>query len=97
MISLRYLGTIALACSAIALQACQPQSDESTKKNQDEPTKPQLAAVIENAEITPESIEKSAKQIDETGFMQHLNTLTSDEFEGRAPSTPRRQENSQLH
>ncbi len=88
MISLRHLGTIALACSAIALQACQPQSDESTKKNQDEPAKPKLAAAIESPEITSEAVEKSAKQIDEAGFMQHLNTLASDEFEGRAPSTP---------
>ncbi len=88
MISLRHLGTIALACSAIALQACQPQSDESTKENQDESTKPKLSAAIESPEITSEAIEKSAKKIDEAGFMQHLNTLASDEFEGRAPSTP---------
>ena len=33
------------------------------------------------------AIDKAALQIDETGFMQHVNILASDEFEGRAPST----------
>ena len=34
------------------------------------------------------AINEAAKQIEEAGFMQHVNTLASDEFEGRAPSTP---------
>ena len=33
------------------------------------------------------SINAAASKIDEAGFMQHLNILASDEFEGRAPST----------
>ena len=33
------------------------------------------------------SIDVAAKKIDEAEFMQHVNILASDEFEGRAPST----------
>lgn len=88
MLNIRHLGAIALACSAIALQACQPQSDEATSKTQEDIAKSIPSAEVENPEITTESVELAAKNIDETGFMQHLNTLASDEFEGRAPSTP---------
>ncbi len=34
------------------------------------------------------AIATAAKMIDETEFMKHVNILASDEFEGRAPSTP---------
>ena len=34
------------------------------------------------------AINNAALQIEEVGFMQHVNILASDEFEGRAPSTP---------
>ena len=34
------------------------------------------------------AITAAALQLDEAGFMQHVNILASDEFEGRAPSTP---------
>ena len=34
------------------------------------------------------AITAAALQLDEAGFMQHVNVLASDEFEGRAPSTP---------
>jgi Zn-dependent M28 family amino/carboxypeptidase len=33
-------------------------------------------------------VNDAAKKIDEAGFMQHVNVLASDEFEGRAPATP---------
>ncbi len=33
------------------------------------------------------AINRAAQSIDEVDFMQHINTLASDEFEGRAPAT----------
>jgi len=81
-------GTIALASSLLMLQACEQQSSSSAPEKES-------AAKQENAlsdapvapKIDAASIESAAKQIDETGFMQHLNILVSDEFEGRAPAT----------
>jgi len=77
----------------LSLQACAPE----------EPTAPQLEQTLahstEQASIDTSikagskkndasAIAYAAQKIEETGFMQHVNTLASDEFEGRAPSTP---------
>lgn len=66
-----------------ALTAC---SDAPKKIKQDSPL---AAPVVELASTvnTSAAIQTAAKQIDETGFMQHLNVLASEEFEGRAPAT----------
>lgn len=68
---------ITLLCLTLALQACATQelSPGSSEKSK--------ASSFSDAAIS-----KAAAQIEETEFMQHVNTLASDEFEGRAPSTP---------
>jgi len=88
MISLRHLGALALASSAFMLQACQSESNEPATNNQKDETKVVAPAPTKSLAISNDAIEQAAKAIDEAGFMQHLNTLASDEFEGRAPSTP---------
>jgi len=78
------LGSIALA-SCILLQAC-----EQNTSRQDTADKAETAteiAVPAAATIDAAAIELAAEQIDETDFMRHVNTLASDEFEGRAPAT----------
>jgi len=45
-------------------------------------------ATSSGAQISSDAIEQASTQIEESGFMQHVITLASDEFEGRAPSTP---------
>lgn len=44
-----------------------------------------IAIAENNADLV---IDKAAKQIDETDFIRHVEILSSDAFEGRAPSTP---------
>jgi len=61
----------------VALQACTTAELTSNSNSQNK------QSGFSDAVIT-----KAATQIDEAGFMQHVNTLASDEFEGRAPSTP---------
>ena len=79
---------------ATGLQACEQASQtpqtvnhassvEHQKNNT--PTEPKGTSQPVN---TQTSIDEAAKQIDEAEFMKHVNILASDEFEGRAPSTP---------
>ncbi len=69
-----------------ALTACKPaEQAETTAAPSDEVA--ETTSVAENLN-TAEAIDAAAKQIDDAGFMQHVRTLASDEFEGRAPSTP---------
>ncbi|RBP49682.1 M28 family metallopeptidase [Arenicella xantha] len=73
-----------IAAFSLTLTACdQPQQTklEAGATNTDQAA--QSMPVIDAA-----SIETAASQIDDAGFMQHVRTLASDEFEGRAPSTP---------
>ena len=76
-LSIRCLSVIALIAS---LTACSNEPNTSTKT--DSP------AVKAAAHDNQRDINKAAEQIDEAGFIKHLNILASDEFEGRAPSTP---------
>ncbi len=87
--SSRKLFTVA---ALISLTACDQQSEKEqagvTSKTETTLTK---AVEVESSNtITNDSdaIYVAAKQLDEAGFMKHVNTLASDEFEGRAPSTP---------
>lgn len=65
---------MAVLVSAL-VSACQPSSD----------TEQAIDVELVN---DASAIDAAAQQIDEQGFMQHVRTLASDEFEGRAPSTP---------
>lgn len=78
-------GSISLFSSMLMLQACQQQTDSSTPSEDASTDKVNEQT---NTAITLSSIENAAKKIDEAGFMQHVNTLASDAFEGRAPATP---------
>jgi len=73
------------------LQACeqQPNSEPSSDLESAQETASNNADAIAKAStaIDSTSIESASKKIDEAGFMQHLNTLVSDEYEGRAPAT----------
>jgi len=73
------------------LQACeqQPNSEPSSDLESAQETASKNAGAIAKAStaIDSTSIESASKKIDEAGFMQHLNTLVSDEYEGRAPAT----------
>ncbi len=59
----------------LLLQACQNEADNSYT----------IAGSASSFDAS--AIEAAAQQIDETEFMQHVRTLASDEFEGRAPAT----------
>lgn len=79
------LGLITVASSMLFLQACeQNTSGQNALDETDAAT--ELAAPLA-ATIDAAAIELAAGQIDETDFMRHVNTLASDEFEGRAPAT----------
>lgn len=56
----------------IFIQGCQPSTQRATNSD---------------SESQEQSIIDAAAQIDEKGFMKHVNVLASDEFEGRAPAT----------
>ncbi len=75
--------SIALVTSMLVLQACEQQEKAPTDKapaiNQDTP--------VSGTPINASTIDNAAKEIDEVGFMRHLNIIASDEFEGRAPAT----------
>ncbi len=79
--------TFAIA-SLLGLSAC-GQDDTATTTNSDS-TVNGVQAVGEVPKIidTVSMVDIASHQIDEAGFMQHVNTLASDAFEGRAPSTP---------
>jgi len=74
-----YARLALLMISWILISACTtPEGNQASISNSDK-----------NAEtISSAAVEQAALQIDEEGFMQHVNVLASDEFEGRAPSTP---------
>ncbi len=72
--SKQFLTIGIILASALLLTACE-QAQETASVSSD-------PVVIDNS-----AIDKALGQIDEAGFMQHVNTLASDEFEGRAPST----------
>ncbi|MEM7358410.1 MAG: M28 family metallopeptidase [Pseudomonadota bacterium] len=79
-------GLILSIVAATLLSACggEEQADEAPVA---ETATPQESVATETGN-TAAAIEQASEQIEEAGFMQHLNTLASDEFEGRAPSTP---------
>lgn len=87
---LRY--AIVFATLGLALTGCdqgtpQQHSTANDGKTVEALSPPHIEA--QNNDLSPsESIELAAMQLDEAGFMQHVNILASDEFEGRAPSTP---------
>lgn len=49
---------------------------------------PESAASTTQSLNNEAAINTAAEQLDEAGFMAHVNTLASDDYEGRAPSTP---------
>ena len=72
------LHALLLTVSAILLlAAC---SQEKPQDNTD-----QASSKVINDE---QAINKAAEKMDEEDLMKHINILASDEFEGRAPSTP---------
>lgn len=75
---------LALA-SLLSLAACDQTTE--TSKPVDEQTQ-QVSDGIPKIVDTVSNVDIAVQQIDEAGFMQHVNILASDEFEGRAPSTP---------
>ena len=88
---------LALIISLFILQAC--QSEAPKLQNEEEKANTSLTTqnssptenTVDNPAIVIDSgnpeINQAAAQIEENGFMQHLNILASDEFEGRAPAT----------
>ncbi|MFQ3247231.1 MAG: Zn-dependent M28 family amino/carboxypeptidase [Arenicella sp.] len=79
------LGLITVASSMLFLQAC--EQNTSSQNALDETDAATELAVPVAATIDAAAIELAAGQIDQTDFMRHVNTLASDEFEGRAPAT----------
>jgi Zn-dependent M28 family amino/carboxypeptidase len=83
------VGSIALLGSMLLLQACEQDTVSQSDTDKAEP----IASVAAQSgqtvstQINAASIELAAKKIDEAQFMHHVNTLASDEFEGRAPGT----------
>ena len=76
------LRLLIIAVIVLALTACAPES-----------TEPEASSVAETEEILTlendkAAIDKASEQLDETGFMAHVNELASDAYAGRAPSTP---------
>ena len=78
---------VGLAC--LALLGCEPAEQQADN------AEPPASAPAETSDVPAlvgsydeAAVSTAAAQIDEAGFMQHINVLASDEFEGRAPSTP---------
>ena len=88
MNTFRHLGTLALASSLFVLQACEQNAATPTDTSNNTKKKTEVAAPV-TVTTNPESkpAQEAVDAIDEVGFMQHLNVLVSDEFEGRAPAT----------
>jgi Zn-dependent M28 family amino/carboxypeptidase len=82
-------GSIALLSSILLLQACEQNTASQSAAETAESTAPVAAQLTQAAvnQIDAAAIELAAKQIDEVEFMLHVNTLASDDFEGRAPAT----------
>lgn len=87
MNTLTLWGSIALASAMLMLQACE-QKDHNELPESTTAKVTQIDEAPKVATIGAEAITKSLAAIDEAGFMQHLNIIASDEFEGRAPATP---------
>ncbi|MFT5571376.1 MAG: Zn-dependent M28 family amino/carboxypeptidase [Cryomorphaceae bacterium] len=77
----RFLSTLALILMAANLTAC--DSNQQTEPQGQAAVAQKTASLNNDAAITT-----AAAQVDEAGFMQHIKVLASDEYEGRAPSTP---------
>ncbi len=75
-----YLPALLLVLGA--LNACDRQAADAPKETPD--TTAERATELNDAA----AIEMAATELDAAGLMQHVNILASDEFEGRAPSTP---------
>jgi len=88
--SLRFLIVSLLA--AVALSACSGSGNDAQESADEAASKPkemqEESKQKASSKIDPAAVELASKKIDEDGFMQHVNILASDEFEGRAPSTP---------
>ena len=87
--STNLLKTCAIGLACMTMLGCEPAEQSS------EDVEPSAAAPAETTEVPAPvvgndqaAITSAAAQIEEAGFMQHVNVLASDEFEGRAPSTP---------
>jgi len=83
MKKINQLSSIAIVGSMLLLQACEQQSTPNGSVEEISPE-----ATLQVKATGGNDIETAAEQIDEAGFMQHVNILASDEFEGRAPATP---------
>jgi len=71
-------AALVLAC-CVGLSACvSPTKTEA----------PTETLAKSTSTIDSTAVEQAAQKIDDAGLMQHINVLASDEFEGRAPSTP---------
>lgn len=82
--------TVITLSSVLLLSACSQSDSESKNTNTEGNQTPdkKFEPIAPSVVIGNEDIDRAAKAIDETGFMQHVNILASDEYEGRAPSTP---------
>ena len=79
------IKTIAVTAVLASLVACDNAPVSETQTPEKETTE-SPSAVSEQNQLT--DLEKAALMLDEKEYMAHINTLASDEFEGRAPSTP---------
>lgn len=75
---------LVILASVFAL-GCEPAEQTSPDLGSESPKGTDAVTKSANDSI---AISEAAKQIEEAGFMQHVKVLASDEFEGRAPSTP---------
>ena len=83
-------ATIRGCLSGFAIIALVSACGESQKAPEQSSEAEPAAANSQPAAISNDAaaIDTALMQIDESGFMQHVKVLASDEFEGRAPSTP---------
>ena len=76
-------GLLLSLAAAMLLSAC-GNADQANEASDTDTSATQESAASETGN-TAAAIAQAATQMEEAGFMQHLNTLASDEFEGRAP------------
>ena len=85
----KYIKTTVVTALLASLVACENASKaekESEKQTPIKETSESSSTASEKNQLT--DVDKAAQQLDEKEYMAHINTLASDEFEGRAPSTP---------